>query len=153
DGSYLSIIGYAEPVGTTGVNGVAGINRNVIRVNNAGTVQIRSSLTDAFPANNPRAAVSTDGNTYWLSGNPGVRYLADTSTTPSTSTSIVAAGSIRAAVLAKDASNNMFLFETTQTAASFFSGALPTATTAATSIGATLIDARTLIALDVSPTV
>ncbi len=155
DGSYLSLIGYAEPAVVTAVNTLNGVNRNVARVNTAGTVQIRAGLTDAFQgtSNNPRAAATTDGNTFWVGGNAGVRYVADTTVTATTSTSVTSTGSTRDVSIATDASNNRFLFQTTQTAASFYSTSLPTGTATPISLGATLLDAEGIIAFDRNPTV
>lgn len=78
DGRYLVLTGYDAAVGITGVasSAVANTSRVVGRVAADGTVNTSSLVTDAFDANNIRAAYSADGSSFYaVGGNGGVRYL------------------------------------------------------------------------------
>ena len=78
DGRYLVLTGYNAPVGTANVTGTAAAttNRVVGRIAADGTVNTTTRISDAFDANNIRAAASATGSTFYAVGaNGGVRYL------------------------------------------------------------------------------
>jgi hypothetical protein len=87
DGNYLTLIGYGTGVGTTGPSGVASatINRVVGRIDMSGNVDTTTALTDAYSAGTVRGAVSTDGNSLWLSGSVGGVRSSTLGSTTSTS--------------------------------------------------------------------
>ena len=92
DGRYLVATGYGTAVGTTGLSSsaAAALPRTIARVDAAGTVDSSTSLTDFSDGNNPRSAVSDDGQEFWVGGAAGsVRYAplgATTSTALTAST-------------------------------------------------------------------
>lgn len=93
NGLYLTLVGYDAPVGTASIAGtaVATTNRVVGRVDLLGMVDTSTALTDAFDATNPRAAVTDDGNRFWVTGGApaavgpthGVRFVANLGDTTS----------------------------------------------------------------------
>lgn len=90
DGNYLVATGYGAAVGTTGLSSSAAatLPRTVARVDASGAVDTSTSLTDFADGNNPRSAVSRDGQEFWVGGAAGgVRYAPLGATT---STSVVA---------------------------------------------------------------
>ncbi len=97
DGKYLTLAGYnATPGGATSLTSSASatVNRVVARVDANGAVDTTTALTDFASGNNPRAAVSSDGNGIWVAGGAGgVRYTTLGSTTSADLTSTAASGS------------------------------------------------------------
>ncbi|MFC1399835.1 MULTISPECIES: Ig-like domain-containing protein [Streptacidiphilus] len=90
DSRYLVATGYDAAVGATGLSSSAAatVPRTVATVDAAGTVDSSTALTDFSDGNNPRSAVSDDGQEFWVGGAAGgVRYAA---LGASTSTSLVA---------------------------------------------------------------
>jgi hypothetical protein len=87
NGSYLTMAGYAATPGTAtpASSTAAAVNRVVGRIDMSGNVNTTTALNDAYDASNVRGAVSTDGNSLWLSGNSattgGTRYTTLGSTT------------------------------------------------------------------------
>ncbi|WP_400191071.1 T9SS type A sorting domain-containing protein [Hymenobacter sp. B81] len=78
DGRYLLLTGYHAVPGTTGIvtSPVATNNRLVARIAADGSVDTNTRISDAFSGTNVRAAVSTDGNAFYVSGgNSGIRYV------------------------------------------------------------------------------
>jgi hypothetical protein len=81
DGHFLTYIGYdttnlVNPIGTSDVSKtLAGggpsvtVNRDIARINAAGTVNTTTSLTDAYQGDNARAAISIDGTQFFTVGN------------------------------------------------------------------------------------
>jgi DNA/RNA endonuclease G (NUC1) len=94
DGVYLTLSGYNATVGTGSITGStsATINRVIGRVDNGGTIDTTTALSDAISGGNPRSAVTTNGSDLWISGTSsggGVRYTtlgATTSTALNTAT-------------------------------------------------------------------
>jgi hypothetical protein len=87
DGRFVTLAGYAAPVGYTGgfTNGVtqapsATINRIVGRIDADGNVDTSTRMSAAFSANPVHAAITVDGTAYWVSGassaNGGIHYVA-----------------------------------------------------------------------------
>ncbi|MFC1409595.1 Ig-like domain repeat protein [Streptacidiphilus sp. N1-12] len=90
DSDYLVATGYDTAVGTTGLSSsaAAALPRTVARIDASGTVDSSTALTDFADGNNPRSAVSADGQEFWVGGAAGgVRYAA---LGASSSTSLVA---------------------------------------------------------------
>jgi hypothetical protein len=90
DSNYLVATGYDTAVGTTGLSSTAAatVPRTIARVDASGSVDTTTALTDFADGNNPRSAVSNDGQEFWVGGAAGgVRYAA---LGASTSTSLVA---------------------------------------------------------------
>lgn len=87
NGNYLTMAGYAATPGTAtpASSTAATVNRVVGRIDMAGNINTTTALIDAYDASNVRGAVSTDGNSLWLSGNSttsgGIRYTTLGSTT------------------------------------------------------------------------
>lgn len=84
DKRYLVLAGYDAPTPTTGLAGTTGtaVNRVVALVDNAGTINTSTALTDFATGNNPRGAFSTNGTDIWVAGGAGgVRYATAGSTT------------------------------------------------------------------------
>ena len=87
DGKYLLATGYDATVGTasvagTSTTGTSGVSRVVGRIDVNANIDTTTALTDAFSANNPRSAVSTNGTDLWVTGSTsGVRYAALGATT------------------------------------------------------------------------
>jgi hypothetical protein len=91
NGQYLALTGYNAVPGTASIAGTASATttRTVGIVNVAtGNIDTSTALTDFSTGNNPRSAVTTDGNSIWIAGAAGgVRYTtlgATTSTQLST---------------------------------------------------------------------
>ncbi len=81
---YLLATGYDTGVGTASVSGTAAATtpRTVARVDASDNVDTSTALTNFADGNNPRSAVSTDGNQIWLGGaSGGVEYTTLGSTT------------------------------------------------------------------------
>ncbi|MHA6760169.1 hypothetical protein [Streptacidiphilus sp. PAMC 29251] len=79
DSDYLVATGYGAAVGATGLSSSAAatLPRTIARVDASGTVDSSTSLTDFADGNNPRSAVSNDGQEFWVGGAAGgVRYAA-----------------------------------------------------------------------------
>jgi len=79
DGNYAVLTGYsASPGGAASLSGTtaATVSRTIGRIKlSDGSVDTTTSLTDAVSANNPRAAMSTDGSSFWIVGGAdGVRF-------------------------------------------------------------------------------
>ena len=76
NGKYLSFAGYNISPGTASVTGTSG-NRTVALVDQTGTMNT-STMVQGYSANNIRGAVTTDGTSFWTSGNAtsvgGTRY-------------------------------------------------------------------------------
>ena len=90
DSRYLVATGYDAAVGATGLSSSAAatVPRTVATVDASGTVDSSTALTDFSDGNNPRSAVSDDGQEFWVGGAAGgVRYAP---LGASTSTSLVA---------------------------------------------------------------
>ena len=99
DGHYLTLAGYDAPIGSAGVVGtaVASVNRVVARIDVAGTVDTSTALGNAFDANNVRAAVTSDGTSFWVAGanggaSGGVQWVALGGTTGTSITSNLSNG-------------------------------------------------------------
>jgi hypothetical protein len=87
NGDFLALTGYDAAVGTTKIAGTAAATtpRTVGIVNDAGTVDTSTALTDFADGNNPRSAVTEDGSEVWVGGAAGgVRYAADGASTSTT---------------------------------------------------------------------
>jgi hypothetical protein len=87
-GALLTLVGYAIEPGVASVSSSASVGRVVARVSGAGAVDTATLVTDAYAANNVRAAATVDGTGYWLAGTSataaGVRYVVQGSTGTST---------------------------------------------------------------------
>jgi len=91
DGQFLVVTGYdtfPDPTRASLPSApVASVNRVVGIINNAGTIDATTALTDAFSTSNIRGAVTTNGTDIWVSGTgtpsstAGVRYTTKGSTT------------------------------------------------------------------------
>lgn len=127
DGLYLVVPGYDAVLGTGGVNSTtsAAANRNIGRVDGAGTVSILGRWTDAFSESNIRSAASENGTSFYAAGDPGVRWAAG-SASQATSTLITTSGNTRDVVIATDASGSRFLLQSINNTISYYAG-LPTA--------------------------
>jgi hypothetical protein len=78
NGEYLALAGYDATVGASSVVS-SGSNRTVAIVNGAGQVDT-STVLSGISGNNIRSAVTTDGNSIWISGTAsglGVDYTTD----------------------------------------------------------------------------
>jgi hypothetical protein len=73
DGNYLTLAGYNAAAGLATPNSSAAsvVNRVVARVDMNGNVDATTVLNNSYNGSNIRGAVSTDGNSLWLSGNAG----------------------------------------------------------------------------------
>uniref|UniRef100_UPI002AD465F1 beta strand repeat-containing protein n=1 Tax=Frankia sp. Cas3 TaxID=3073926 RepID=UPI002AD465F1 len=74
DGRYLTLAGYSASPGTGSVASTssASVPRVVGRINGAGNVDTSTMLgTDAFTGNNVRAATTSDGSRFWITGANG----------------------------------------------------------------------------------
>jgi hypothetical protein len=81
---YLALTGYDAPVGTVKVSGTASTStpRTVGIVDAAGDVDTSTALTDFATGNNPRSAVTENGQEAWLGGaTGGARYATDGAST------------------------------------------------------------------------
>jgi len=83
NGSYLAIAGYAATVGTATVAATtsATVNRVVGRIDANGNVDTSTRFNAAFSGNNIRGVTTSDGTSFWASGNGsgatgGVQYIA-----------------------------------------------------------------------------
>ncbi|MGA2441523.1 MAG: PEP-CTERM sorting domain-containing protein [Tepidisphaeraceae bacterium] len=79
NGQYIALTGYDAPTGgSTALPGSAGTTfpRTIgILPVSTGVVDTSTALTDFATGNNPRSAVTTDGNSIWMGGaTGGVRY-------------------------------------------------------------------------------
>lgn len=74
DGSYVVLGGYAATPGTLAVAGSASgtTNRVIARVNAAGAIDTTTRLDAAFSKVSIRGVASSDGSTFWASGENGV---------------------------------------------------------------------------------
>ncbi len=159
DGRYLTLMGYDAAVGRSMVNNTSAttINRNIARVDGAGTVSIVARLTDGFGSgNNPSSAVTDTGSTYYAAGGnfiggDGVRYV-DTSGGIATTSTQLATEPWRDILIATDAAGNKFLVYSSPTGVSYFAG-FPTSAATGTSLGVTLTEAGAFVLFDRSPTV
>lgn len=70
DGRFVTLAGYDDPVGASGVVGssATSVNRVVGRIDAAGNIDTSTVLPNAFDANNVRGAVTADGTAFWVSG-------------------------------------------------------------------------------------
>ncbi len=87
NGVYVTVTGYLAPERTPGVVNAVGINRCVVRVDGAGTVDQTTIVSDAYQSNNLRSAATVDGTNYWLAGatiDAGVRLVVHGSSGAST---------------------------------------------------------------------
>lgn len=87
DGRYLTFAGYRSDTGVASIasSAVATVARVAGRVDWNGNVDTTTTITDAFNANNARAAFTVDGsNIYVVGGNSGVIMQAFGSSAPST---------------------------------------------------------------------
>lgn len=74
DGRYLILTGYGRPLGGSGslASSLASVVPRVVgRVDGLGLIDTRTALSDFADGNNPRSAVSTDGEQLWLAGGAG----------------------------------------------------------------------------------
>lgn len=73
DGHFLTLAGYAAPVGTTSVASAASsvVNRVVARVDASGTIDSSTRLDNAFSTDSVRGASTVDGTAFWVSGTSG----------------------------------------------------------------------------------
>jgi hypothetical protein len=77
NGEYLMATGYNTTVGQLEVSNTKATSapRTVGRVSGAGVINTETALTDFADKNNPRSAVSSDGNKIWVGGAAGgVRF-------------------------------------------------------------------------------
>ncbi len=80
DGRFVTLAGYAAPPGTANVasSSAATINRVVGRVDAAGNIDTTTRLNNAFSGANVRAATTTNGSAFWITGaaasTSGVQY-------------------------------------------------------------------------------
>jgi hypothetical protein len=87
NGQYLTLVGYDSVPGVASISGSlsTAVSRTVGVVGVNGTIDTTTALTDFASANNPRAAVSSDGTNIWVAGADasagGVRYATVGSTT------------------------------------------------------------------------
>jgi hypothetical protein len=68
NGQFLTLAGYAAPVGTANVAGVAGIDRVVARVDQFGNINTSTRITDGYLQGPIRSAVTDDGTRFWTGG-------------------------------------------------------------------------------------
>ncbi len=68
NGQYVTATGYVAAERSTAVVTTAGVNRCVLRVNAAGTIDQTTLVNDAYQWNNIRSAATVDGTNYWLGG-------------------------------------------------------------------------------------
>jgi hypothetical protein len=83
NGQYLAVMGYSATPGTSGVSSSSSSSdpRTVAIIGASGSVDTTTALGDAASGNNPRSAVTTDGNSIWVAGAAsGIRYTTDGST-------------------------------------------------------------------------
>jgi len=77
-GTQWTLVGYAVAPGLASVSSASGVARVVARVSVDGGVDTSTAFTDAYAANNVRAAATSDGTGFWLAGTAataaGVRY-------------------------------------------------------------------------------
>lgn len=158
DGSQITLIGYDAPPGTASVGtSTATANyRSLGSADAAGTFTVGPRLTDAFPSNSARSAVTVDGSAFWVSGNPGVRYVGTNTATATTSTPLVTASppNARFATIATDRNGNRFLIGNSTASVFVWTTAnLPTNTTAPTALSLSTLgsDLGEVIMLDRSP--
>ena len=73
DGQYLALTGYDAPLNTNIVSNTSSIAdpRTVAIVNAAGAINSTTALTDFSSENNIRSAITTDGNSLWVTGGTG----------------------------------------------------------------------------------
>lgn len=86
NGLYVLLAGYNAAPGTLTVATSANptVARVVARIDLAGNVDTSTALGDAYTGSNIRAAVSDDGNRFWVSGSTqGIRYVANLGDTTS----------------------------------------------------------------------
>ncbi len=97
DGQYLTFAGYDANVGTAAVTGTSAAtnNRIVARVEQDGTINTTTRISDGYETNNIRSAATVDGNAFWTGGagassTGGARYmvLGNTGTSTQVSTTI-----------------------------------------------------------------
>jgi phospholipase C len=81
DGHFLTYLGYdttnlINPVGTSDVSKLASaggpsvaVNRDIARIDAGGNINTTTSLSDTYQGDNPRAAISIDGNEFFTVGN------------------------------------------------------------------------------------
>jgi hypothetical protein len=79
DGKYLTFTGYDVPVNTATVVSTTTSstlnNRVVARVTQDGTINTTTRIHDGFSGNNVRSAVTVNGNSFWVAGANGFRYV------------------------------------------------------------------------------
>ena len=84
DGRYLMFTGYKAAVGAAnvGTSSSSTTPRTVARVDNSGSTDTSTALTDLSTGSNPRTVASVDGTAFWAGGGAGgVRYAALGATT------------------------------------------------------------------------
>jgi hypothetical protein len=77
DGRYIFLCGYGASVGIVNIASTtsAAYNRVIARLDEIGTIDITTQLSDAFSGKNMRSVSSIDGSAFWTSGaDDGVRY-------------------------------------------------------------------------------
>jgi hypothetical protein len=94
DGQYLTFAGYDAPAGTSAVVGLSAAtnNRIVARVEQDGTINTTTRISDGYDGNNIRSAATVDGNAFWTGGTGtggGTRYMSLGNTGASTQLSTV----------------------------------------------------------------
>jgi hypothetical protein len=94
DGRYVVLAGYGTaPGGTASLSGTtsAAVNRVIGRVDAAGVVDTTTALNNYSSGNNPRAATSDDGTSFWAVGGAGGVVTAPLGATAATPVSATAA--------------------------------------------------------------
>jgi hypothetical protein len=91
NGTYLLATGYDAAVGATGLTSStsSSVPRTVAELTSTGAVDTSTTLTDFATGNNPRSAVTVNGNQIWVAGAAGsvrATTLGLTTSTPITNT-------------------------------------------------------------------
>jgi hypothetical protein len=87
DSHFVVVTGYDAPLPTASLAGTTGtaVPRIVGRIAADGTIDTSTEVMDGVSGNNPRSAVSTDGNQFWFAGAAGgVRFVTLGNTSGST---------------------------------------------------------------------
>ncbi|MGA3170439.1 MAG: PEP-CTERM sorting domain-containing protein [Chthoniobacteraceae bacterium] len=81
NGEFLTLFGYDAAPGVASISS-SDIPRTVAIIDASGDIDTTTALSDAAQGNNPRSAITTDGNSIWVAGaTGGIRYTTDGSTT------------------------------------------------------------------------
>ena len=97
-GNYVTVTGYDAPVGTLSVNGnsASSTPRVIGRVDLTGSPSIfTTAINDGYGKDNFRSAITNSGTNFWLSGNSyssssnaGIRYVTNTSSSSTATSSL-----------------------------------------------------------------